>query len=179
MLVPKMSCSSVHHMAKCMWIPMLLCYVFSTCMFPAALLNTRQGELASACPLLEESGHGSLVHLLTPHADDGCIHLSCCSLAMQVVQQVQTSMLQLQQLALRAHKTSSQHCTALQNGQEAPLTWFLRDSYQVLNHCMLLIYGVNIVSIYNSVSVLLQFICSHVGSKTYTTFYKSLSFISY
>lgn len=67
----------------------------------AALLNTRQVELASACPLLEERRHSSLVDLLTPHADDSCVHLSCCALAALVIQQLQTGALQPRQLPLR------------------------------------------------------------------------------
>lgn len=70
-------------------------------MFAAALLNTRQGDLASARPLLEDRRHGSLVDLLTPHADDSCVHLSCHSLAVLVVQQLQTGALQPSQLTLR------------------------------------------------------------------------------
>lgn len=70
-------------------------------MLAAALLGTGQAALGSAGLLLEERRHGSLVHLLTPHADDGRIHLSCRSLAVQVVQQLQKGVLQPRQLTLR------------------------------------------------------------------------------
>lgn len=70
-------------------------------MLAAALLSTGQAELASAGLLLEEGRHGSLVHLLPPHADNGRVHLSCRSLAVQVVQQLQKGALQPRQLTLR------------------------------------------------------------------------------
>ncbi|KAG7216555.1 hypothetical protein INR49_002042 [Caranx melampygus] len=84
----------------------------SSLLFLATLLHIRQG-FASKRPLLEERGHCPLVDLLTPHAHDACIHLSCCSLATQVVQQLKTGMLQPSQLGLGGHQTLLQHCTAL------------------------------------------------------------------
>lgn len=90
----------------------------------AALLHTRQGESASAHPLLEERRHGSLVDLLTPHADDSCVHLSCSPLAVLVIQQLQAGVLQPRQLPLGGHQTSPQHCTALRDAQETHSAWF-------------------------------------------------------
>lgn len=101
--------------------------------------------MASARLLLEERRHGSLVHLLTPHADHGCVHLSCRSLAVLVVQQLQTGVLQPRQLPLRGHQTSPQHCTALRETQETRLPGLgLSEILGVKPLNASLIYGVNI-----------------------------------
>lgn len=62
-------------------------------------------------PPAGENGHGSPVGLLTPHMEDGLVHLSCCSLAVQVT--LQARALQRRQLPLTGCQTSSQRSAAL------------------------------------------------------------------
>lgn len=79
---------------------------------PLCQLGQEQLALAHR-PLLEESGHGSPVDLLPPHAENCCIDLSCSALSLQVLQQLHTGALQPQQLRLRGGPTAPQRCCAL------------------------------------------------------------------
>lgn len=88
---------------------------FVLLLLTAALRSTGRVRLTSVLPLLENSRHGALVDLLTPHANDSGVHLSGRCLVVHVVQQVQTSPLESQQLILRGLKTSSQSCAALRD----------------------------------------------------------------
>ena len=111
----------ISHISALCFSQLIQSHCLSFCLFAAALLNTRQAHLAPARSLLEDRRHGALVHLLTPHADDGRVHLSRCSLAVLVVLQLQTGALQPRQLALRGHETSPEHCAALRDTQETHL----------------------------------------------------------